>query len=123
MAVERRAPAQDVARQLFGREITSDRKNDPFFDVSLEHLFGEIWSRSGLAIRDRSLVTIAALMVLGREKQFALHLHGALNVGITPTEIEEMIVHLAYYGGYPIAASARDIALGILPGSETAKGG
>ena len=122
MAVERRAPAQDVARQLFGREITSEREDDPFFDVSLEHLFGEIWSRPGLAIRDRSLVTIAALMVLGREKQFALHLRGALNVGITPTEIEEMIVHLAYYGRYPVAASARDIAMSVLTDTETAQG-
>ena len=123
MAIERRAQAQDVAKQLFGREITSDREDDPFFDVSLEHLFGEIWSRPGLAIRDRSLVTIAALMVLGREKQFALHLRGALSVGITPKEIEEMIVHLAYYGGYPVAASAREIALNILPDTETAKEG
>ena len=50
-------------------------------DATGDYLFGEIWSRDGLGLRDRSLVTIAALLVLGREREFAIHLNGALNVG------------------------------------------
>ncbi|MEM9727300.1 MAG: carboxymuconolactone decarboxylase family protein [Myxococcota bacterium] len=114
MTDDRRAKGRETARRYFGRDIEPDREDDPFFDPALEHLFGEIWSRTGLSLRDRSLVTIAALMVLGREREFAIHLHGALNVGITPTEIEEMVVHLAYYGGFPTAASGREIVRNVL---------
>ncbi|MEL6257714.1 MAG: carboxymuconolactone decarboxylase family protein [Pseudomonadota bacterium] len=119
MSDDRREKSQHIAKRLFGIEINPEREGDPFYTPALEHLFGEIWSRPGLALRDRSLVTIAALMVLGREREFAFHLRGALNVGVTPTEIEEMIVHLGYYGGFPTAATARKIAAEFLgKGSE-----
>lgn len=114
MSQDRREKGREVAKQYFGREITPDRDDDPFFVPALEHLFGEIWSREGLNLRDRSLVTIAALMVLGREREFAIHLNGALNVGVTPKEIEEMVVHLAYYGGFPTAASGREVVKKVL---------
>ena len=109
MTRDRREAGAEIAEKLWGTQFSPDREDDPFFTPALEHLFGEIWARPGLALRDRSLVTIAALMVLGREREFALHLRGALNVGVTATEIEEMVVHLAYYGGFPTAASARRI--------------
>ncbi|WP_298300642.1 carboxymuconolactone decarboxylase family protein [uncultured Erythrobacter sp.] len=117
MTDDRQEKARAIVEQLWGKGAASgnDGNDDPFRGVALEHLFGEIWPRPGLAIRDRSLITVAALLVLGREKQFALHLRGALNVGVTPEEIEEMMVHLAYYGGFPVSASARDIAHTILP--------
>ncbi|MEM7004408.1 MAG: carboxymuconolactone decarboxylase family protein [Pseudomonadota bacterium] len=114
MTQDRRAKGQEIAKQYFGREITPDKEDDPFFVPALEHLFGEIWSREGLSLRDRSLVTIAALMVLGRDREFGIHLHGALNVGVTPNEIEEMVVHLAYYGGFPTAASGRETVKKVL---------
>ena len=111
---ERREAALQVANEYFGREITPDRDDDPFYVPALEHLFGEIWSRPGMGLRDRSLITIAALLVLGREREFAIHLNGALNVGVTETEVEEMLVHLAYYGGFPVAASGREIVKKVL---------
>ena len=114
MLEDRRVRGQEIAKQYFGREITPDREDDPFFVPALEHLFGEIWARDGLSLRDRSLITIAALMVLGREREFGIHLHGALNVGVTPEEIEELVVHLAYYGGFPTAASGCEIAKSVL---------
>ena len=106
MAVERRAQAQDVAKQLFGREITSDREDDPFFDVSLEHLFGEIWSRPGLAIRDRSLVTCTVLAALYRTPELKGHLQRALDNGVTVEELKGMITHVAFYSGWPTAVNA-----------------
>lgn len=114
MTEERRDTAQRVAREYFQREITPDRDDDPFYVPALEHLFGEIWARPGLGLRDRALVTIAALLVLGREREFAIHLNGALNVGVTEEEIEEMVVHLGYYGGFPVAASGREIVEKVL---------
>lgn len=114
MTDNRREKAAEITQKLFQLDVSGLDDSDPFYSPGLEHLFGEIWSREGLALRDRSLVTIAALMVLGRQQEFAFHLRGALNVGITPTEIQEMIVHLAYYGGYPTAASARTIAADVI---------
>lgn len=114
MTEGRRVTSQEIAKQYFGREIAPDRPDDPFYVPALEHLFGEIWSRPGLNLRDRSLITLASLMVLGREREFEIHLNGALNVGITPDEIEEMVVHLAYYGGFPTAASGREVVKRVL---------
>ena len=114
MVDDRKAKAAEVTEKLFGVATAGGETDDPFYNPALEHLFGEIWSRPGFALRDRSLVTIAALAVLGRTEQFRFHLHGALNVGITPTEIEEMLVHLAYYGGFPVAAMSRPIVAEVL---------
>lgn len=109
MIEDRRAKGQEVAQKYFGFQPTPDREDDPFFVPALEHLFGEIWSREGLSLRDRGLVTIAALMVQGCEREFEIHLHGAMNAGVTPREIEEMVVHLGYYSGFPRAATGREI--------------
>ncbi|MEM6486594.1 MAG: carboxymuconolactone decarboxylase family protein [Pseudomonadota bacterium] len=109
MGTDRQEKGRALAQKYFGREISPDRENDPFFAPALEHLFGEIWAREGLSLRDRALVTVASLMVLGREREFGIHLHGAMNVGVTEVEIEEMIVHLGYYGGFPTAATGREV--------------
>lgn len=78
-------------------------------DVTVEHLFGDIWTRSGLKLRDRSMITVAALMVLVRPAQLKVHLKGALNVGVTRKEIKEMAIHLAHYGGWPAAMTAMSV--------------
>ena len=70
-------------------------------DITNESLFGGIWSRPGLELSERSMITVAALVVLGRETQLAVHLGGALNVGISKEKLAEMMVHLAHYGGWP----------------------
>jgi alkylhydroperoxidase/carboxymuconolactone decarboxylase family protein YurZ len=71
-----------------------------------EELFGKIWQRPGLATKTRSLLTMGALMVLGRSPELRLHMRGALNLGITPAEIKEVIIHLSAYGGVPTAIEA-----------------
>ena len=78
-------------------------------DVSVEHLFGDIWTRPGLKLRDRSMITVAALMVLVRPAQLKVHLKGALNVGISRKEIKEMAIHLAHYGGWPASMTAMSV--------------
>ncbi|MEM6583220.1 MAG: carboxymuconolactone decarboxylase family protein [Pseudomonadota bacterium] len=109
MESDRREKGRALAKRYFGGEITPDREDDPFFFPALEHLFGEIWTREGLSLRDRALATISSLLVLGREREFGIHLHGAMNVGVTQQEIEELIVYLGYYGGFPTAASGREV--------------
>lgn len=79
--------------------------------LSNEVLFDDIWQRPQLPARDRSLITLAALIALGRTQQLPWHLDLARKNGLRREEIVEAITHLAFYAGWPAAASA----LGCLP--------
>jgi 4-carboxymuconolactone decarboxylase len=75
-----------------------------------EVLFGDIWRRPELPPRDRSLVTIAALITNGSTEQLRAHLQIAKDNGLTETELKEVIIHLAFYAGWPRAMSAITVA-------------
>jgi 4-carboxymuconolactone decarboxylase len=79
-------------------------------DLSANVLFGDVWERPQLSKRDRSLITIAVLTALYRTEQLRGHLRRALDNGVTEAEIGEMITHVAFYGGWPTAANAVQIA-------------
>jgi 4-carboxymuconolactone decarboxylase len=69
-------------------------------------LFGDVWKRPGLTPRDRSLITVAALVSLYRTDQVESHLRRALDNGLTVEELAEAITHLAFYAGWPCAVTA-----------------
>jgi 4-carboxymuconolactone decarboxylase len=71
-----------------------------------ERLYGEVWKRPGLTRRDRSLVTIAALIARGQAPALSYYADQAIENGVTPREISETIVHLAYYSGWGNAMAA-----------------
>ena len=73
-------------------------------------LFGDVWARAELSPRDRSLVTVAALVAGGNTEQLAGHLNRARENGVTETELAEVITHLAFYAGWPRAISAVRVA-------------
>lgn len=73
-------------------------------------LFGDIWERPGLSQRDRSLITVAALVALHRTNQLPGHLNRALDNGVTRDELIELVTHLAFYAGWPNAMSAFTMA-------------
>jgi 4-carboxymuconolactone decarboxylase len=73
-------------------------------------LFGDVWARPELAGRDRSLITVAALVTNGSTEQLVGHLRRAKQNGLTETELVEAIVHLAFYAGWPRAMSAIAVA-------------
>lgn len=79
-------------------------------DVTKDVLFGDVWERAELSKRDRSLVTVAAIVATYRPLQLAFHVRRALENGVTKTEIVELITHLAFYVGWPAAISAVEIA-------------
>jgi 4-carboxymuconolactone decarboxylase len=79
-------------------------------DLSERVLFGEVWERPGLSKRDRSLITCATLIALGREKQLVGHLQRALDNGLSKNELSEVITHLAFYAGWPAAMTAALVA-------------
>ncbi len=73
-------------------------------------LFGDVWARPELSPRDRSLITCAALITNGSTEQLRSHLTRARDNGVTETELKEMIIHLAFYAGWPRAMSAITVA-------------
>lgn len=87
-----RAPWGDIAPRL--TEITDTV------------LFDDVWQRPGLSPRDRSLVTVASLAALYRVNELPFHLEKALENGVTRDELVEAVTHLAFYSGWPTAATA-----------------
>jgi 4-carboxymuconolactone decarboxylase len=79
-------------------------------DLTDRVLFGDIWERSELSKRDRSLITVAALTALNRPDQLRFHLRRAVENGVKKQELIETITHLAFYSGWPNAMSAIMIA-------------
>jgi len=73
-------------------------------------LFDDVWERKELSKRDRSLITVAALVALNRPDQLRFHLNFALQNGVKEEELIEAITHLAFYAGWPNAMSAIMIA-------------
>ena len=97
-------PAQTVAQRQFG-DI-----NPKFAELTDQVLFGDIWERPGLSKRDRSLVTVSALVAMNRPDQMRGHLQRARDNGLTEAELIEAITHLAFYAGWPSAVTASNVA-------------
>lgn len=75
-------------------------------ELTDEVLFGDIWERAELSPRDRSLITVAALIANGNTEQLSSHLKRARENGISEAELSEVMTHLAFYAGWPRAISA-----------------
>ena len=86
-------------------------------------LFGDLWRRSDLAPRDRSLVTIAALIATGQVDQLTFHIDRGMANGLTRTEVSETITHLAFYAGWPRAVSAIAVAKTVFESRQAAESG
>src|SRR6516225_585264 len=79
-------------------------------DYTNDVLYGDLWERKGLSKRDRSLITVAALVATYRPEQLVSHLTRAINNGVTQEEITEVITHMAFYAGWPAAMPAAQAA-------------
>ena len=82
-----------------------------------EVLFGDVWERAELSKRDRSLITVAALIAGGNTEQLSGHLMRAKDNGLTEAELKEVITHLAFYAGWPKAMSAIAVAKRVFDGT------
>jgi alkylhydroperoxidase/carboxymuconolactone decarboxylase family protein YurZ len=84
-----------------------------FYRYVAESAFGMLWSRPGLALRDRSLVTVAQLAALGKTEELKAHLAGARNLGISQEELVEVLMQTAVYAGVPAANEALKTAAAV----------
>ena len=76
-----------------------------FADVMLEQLFGEVWTREALPIRDRRLLTMGVIAALGEKDTFKIQVKAALKNGeLDASQVREVLIHLAQYAGYPRVA-------------------
>lgn len=97
-------PQQTPARRLVG-DIAPK-----LAQLTDDVLFGDVWACHELSPRDRSLITCAALVTNGSTEQLRGHLARGMQNGLTQTELTELIVHLAFYAGWPRAMSAIAVA-------------
>lgn len=98
------APQPSRAQQLMGATAPK------LAELTDNVLYGDIWERKQLSKRDRSLITVAALIALNRPDQLRSHLALARRNGVTEEELVESITHLAFYSGWPNAVSAVAVA-------------
>lgn len=89
-----------AAREHFGKIAPK------FAEVTDKVLFGDVWERPELSPRDRSIVTVSALITAFRPDELFWHLKRALANGVTREELIEIITHLAFYAGWPSAHTA-----------------
>ncbi len=87
-----------------------------FGQLTRDVLFGDVWERPGLSKRDRSLITVAALTALYRTDQLKGHVRRALDNGVTKEELGEIFLHMAFYGGWPVAVNALRVAKDVFDG-------
>jgi 4-carboxymuconolactone decarboxylase len=83
-------------------------------DYTNDVIYGDLWERKALSKRDRSLITVAALVATYRPEQLVSHLSRAIANGVTQEEITEVITHMAFYAGWPAAMSAAQVAYTVL---------
>ena len=107
LAVRRAVLGEDhVARS----DAATTALEAPFREFILEGVWGRVWTRPGLARRDRSLLCLAMLAALGHEDELRLHVRATRNTGVTEEEIAEVLLQVAAYAGVPAANSALRVA-------------
>ena len=118
---EQREAGRQVQGQLWPATLTAPTGQFPaarlapdFFAHVQQTAFGDLWSRPGLPVRDRSMITVAMLAALGQTDELRAHLAGALNVGLTRDELVEVLMQVSIYAGVPAAVSSLKVAADVL---------
>jgi 4-carboxymuconolactone decarboxylase len=117
---ERAWQGMTVRRAVLGDEhvdravATTSSFTEPFQDLITRYAWGEIWSRPGLSRAERSMITLAMLAALQHENELAMHVRAALRNGLSPEQIQEVLLQVAVYAGVPAANRAFAVAQRVL---------
>lgn len=103
---------KEIDGEAGGKAIESLKDVSPdLAQYIIEYAFGDIYSRPELDLRSREIATIAALAALGfATPQLKVHINAGLNVGLSETEIKEIIIQMSVYAGFPVALNAMNAA-------------
>jgi len=113
---ERTEQGMAVRREVLGNEhvdratARTTEFTAPFQDLIARYAWGDIWSRPGLSRAERSMITLTALAVLRQDEEFAMHVRAALRIGLSVSQIQEILLQVAVYAGLPAANRAFAIA-------------
>lgn len=101
---ELRRKGLEKMNEVYGWEMPNI-EGDPFFDLTVDHLFGTIWNRPGLSMRDKRIMTLTAVAALGNDALAEIQANAALhNEELTGDELKEMAVFLTQYLGFPLGS-------------------
>ncbi|MCP3908776.1 MAG: 4-carboxymuconolactone decarboxylase [Oceanicoccus sp.] len=112
MSIEEQKIGEQIRREVMGTTHVdaslgnATELDRPLQDAAMEHVWGAVWTREGLDRKTRSIVTVSMLIALQAHGELKGHVRGALNNGVSPEEIRELVMHAAAYCGYPAALSA-----------------
>ena len=117
---ERARQGMTVRRAVLGDEhvdravATTTSFTEPFQDFITRYAWGDVWSRPGLSRAERSMITLAMLAALQHENELAMHVRAALRNGLSPEQIQEVLLQVAVYAGVPAANRAFAVAQRVL---------
>ena len=107
------AREQGIAKmqEVYGFSVDPDQIPGPYVDFTVDHLFGAVWTRPGLEIRDRRLMTIGVLAALGLTSLVEIQFRSALERDeLTEEQVRETVVHLTHYIGWPLSTGVNEVA-------------
>ena len=122
---ERMERGMKLLKRMGREELMREQKETypDLYNITVGHLFGDIWTRPHLSLRDRQLATLAAGIALARPTGNHSHYHSALHIGITKEEIMELILHVGHYAGWPTIGLAMRQFNKVLKAAEANKKG
>jgi 4-carboxymuconolactone decarboxylase len=106
---EQRRKGLDKMNEVYAWEMPNI-EGDDFFALTVDHLFGNIWTRPGLSMRDKRLMTLSVVTALGLQDLTEVQVNAALeNDELTETELKEMAIFLTQYVGFPLASGLNGV--------------
>jgi 4-carboxymuconolactone decarboxylase len=111
---ELRRKGLDKMNEVYGWEMPNI-EDDPFFDLTVDHLFGTIWTRPGLSMRDKRIMTLTVVTAVGNADLAEIQANAALANGeLTETELKEMAVFLTHYLGFPLGSKLDGVVSSVI---------
>ena len=106
-----RAAGMEKMQAVYNFSVDPDDVEGDFVAYTVDHLFGDVWTRPALDVEQRRLVTIGVLAALGQSALLEVQFTSALDNGeLTEDQVRELVVHLAHYVGWPLATGANEAA-------------
>ena len=103
LATRKQVMGEDFVANAFGKATDFSM---PIQQYITRNAWGDVWQRPGLDLKTRSLITVAMLTALGKQHELKGHVRGALNNGVTPQQLQEVLLHASIYCGLPAAVEA-----------------
>ena len=122
---ERYKRGMELLKKMGREELMMDQKDlyPELYEISVGHLFGDVWARPGLSLRERQLVTLAANIALARPSGNHSHYRSSKHIGITHEEIMEVIIQVGHYAGWPTISNAVRQYTAVIKEEEDIKAG